>query len=89
MDVRVSEFAVAEAKAKFSELIGRAEQGEEIVIKRHGEPVAKLVPVGETENQAIERRRRARLEYETWLLEHGPTLGPGITIKELIDEGRR
>ena len=33
---------VAEAKNKLSELIERAEHGEEIVITRHGKPVVKL-----------------------------------------------
>jgi prevent-host-death family protein len=35
---------VHEAKAKFSEMIRRAEQGEEIIITSHGTPVAKIVP---------------------------------------------
>lgn len=33
----------AEAKAKFSELLKRAEAGEEISLTRHGKVVAKLV----------------------------------------------
>jgi prevent-host-death family protein len=34
-----------EAKTKLSQLVARAESGEEIVIARHGKPVARLVPV--------------------------------------------
>jgi antitoxin (DNA-binding transcriptional repressor) of toxin-antitoxin stability system len=34
--------SVAEAKAKFSELLKRAEAGEEIVVTRHGKPVATI-----------------------------------------------
>jgi prevent-host-death family protein len=34
--------SVAEAKAQLSELINRAESGEQIVITRHGRPVAQL-----------------------------------------------
>ena len=34
--------SVAEAKAKLSELLDKVEAGEEIVITRHGKPVAKL-----------------------------------------------
>ena len=34
-----------EAKTKLSQLVERAEAGEEIVIARHGTPVARLVPV--------------------------------------------
>ena len=87
MDMPVREFAVADAKARFSELIARAEAGEEIVIKRHGAPVAKLVAVAP--KMSVEERRRKRLEYEAWLMEHGPTLGPDLTTKDLINEGRR
>jgi prevent-host-death family protein len=40
----MSEVGSFEAKNKFSALLDRAEHGEEIVITRHGRPVAKLVP---------------------------------------------
>ncbi len=36
--------SIAEAKAKFSELIKRAEAGEEILVTRHGKVVARVVP---------------------------------------------
>jgi prevent-host-death family protein len=35
-------YSVADAKNNLSELIARAERGEEVVITRHGSPVAKL-----------------------------------------------
>jgi prevent-host-death family protein len=34
---------IAEAKAKLSQLVDLAERGEEVVIARHGRPVAKIV----------------------------------------------
>ncbi len=34
----------ADAKARFSELLDRVEQGETIVITRHGKPIARIVP---------------------------------------------
>jgi prevent-host-death family protein len=34
-----------EAKTKLSQLVERAQSGEEIVIARNGKPVARLVPV--------------------------------------------
>jgi prevent-host-death family protein len=37
---------VQEAKTRLSELLARAERGEEVVIARSGTPVARLVPVG-------------------------------------------
>lgn len=37
-----------EAKTKLSQLVRRAESGEDIVIARNGKPVARLVPVAGT-----------------------------------------
>jgi prevent-host-death family protein len=37
--------SVAEAKANLSELLRRAEAGEEILVARNGHPVARLSPV--------------------------------------------
>lgn len=34
-----------EAKTHLSELIARAERGEEVIITRHNKPVAKIVPI--------------------------------------------
>lgn len=36
---------LADAKARLSELVGRAEAGEDIQISRRGKPAVKLVPV--------------------------------------------
>ena len=44
---------VSEFRAHLAEMIGRAERGEEVVISRGTQPVAKLVP--------LDRRRRRRL----------------------------
>ena len=40
-------YKVAEARARFSELLSRAQKGEEVVITRGGMPVARLAPVRE------------------------------------------
>jgi prevent-host-death family protein len=36
---------LARAKARLSELLDKAEAGEEVVITRHGRPVAQLAPI--------------------------------------------
>ncbi len=87
MDARVTEFAAADAKARFAELLGRAEAGEEITIRRHGAPVAKLVPI--SAKLAVDARRQRRLEFEAWRDGSGPTLGTDLSLKDLIDGGRR
>jgi len=38
-------YNVHEAKSSLSKLLERVEEGEEVVIARHGTPVARLVPV--------------------------------------------
>ena len=48
-----------EAKTHLSELIARAERGEEVVITRHNKPVAKLVPVSDRPPFDPEKRRQA------------------------------
>ena len=45
-----------EAKTHLSELIARAERGEEVVITRHNKPVAKLVPMPAAAPDARARR---------------------------------
>jgi prevent-host-death family protein len=89
MDIRVTEFAASEAKARFSEMLGRAEAGEVITIRKHGKVVARLMPPGSDEEAEIARRRKSRLEFIAWRRLHGPTLGPNLTTKQLIEEGRR
>ena len=72
-----------EAKTHFASLLERAARGEEIVITRHGTPVAKLVPLS-ADNR--ERRREAIRRLKEF--SKGQTLG-NLTIRELRDEGRR
>lgn len=43
----------AEAKAKFSALIAKAERGEEVIIARRGKPVARLLP--KTDKKQVDR----------------------------------
>lgn len=71
-----------EAKTRFSELLERAEKGEQITITRRGVPVAVLGPL------PSKRRKGKSLVEEFRALRKGVTLG-GITIRQLIEEGRR
>jgi prevent-host-death family protein len=76
--------SVSEAKAKFSELLDEVEQGETIVITRHGKVVAQLSP-----NEDM-RRQKAR-EAIKGILELRKT-APRATVEEILqwrDEGRR
>jgi prevent-host-death family protein len=88
----IREVGAFEAKNTLGSLLDRVEQGEEIVITRHGKPVARLVPnVGKTDQDqgraAFERlRERARqLAREN----PGQPAFDWEEIKKLRDEGRR
>ena len=54
-----------EAKTHLSELVARAEAGEEVIITRHNKPVAKLVPIGEVPQFDVKQRRAAIARLET------------------------
>jgi prevent-host-death family protein len=49
---------VSEAKGQLTDLVRRAEAGEEVVLTRHGHPVARLVPATVRESGNREYRRR-------------------------------
>jgi len=38
---------IAEAKAQLSQLAARASRGEEIILSRHGQPIARIVPLAD------------------------------------------
>jgi len=72
-----------EAKQKLSELVERASEGEQIGITRRGKLAAVIAPVGAdmsvAEAFAEIDRLRTRIK----------PLPKGMTIKDLIEEGRR
>jgi prevent-host-death family protein len=72
-----------DAKTHLNELLQRASKGETIRITRRGVPVAKLVPPDDGEKEDARNLVEAIRQLRT-----GATLGD-ITIRELIDDGRR
>ena len=49
---------VSEAKGQLTELVRRAEAGEEVIITRHGHPAVQLAPVHMRKAEDKEYRRR-------------------------------
>jgi prevent-host-death family protein len=72
-----------EAKQKLSELVERASEGEEIGITRRGKLAAVIAParVDKTLEEAFAEIDRIRARVKP--------LPKGMTIKDLIEEGRR
>ncbi len=72
-----------EAKTHLPEILGQIANGERITITKHGVPVAMLVPAQPA------RKTNPRLVIEELrMFRKGHTLG-GISLRELIEEGRR
>ncbi|HEX3862788.1 MAG TPA: type II toxin-antitoxin system prevent-host-death family antitoxin [Stellaceae bacterium] len=72
-----------EAKTHLSSLLDRVAGGEEVVITKHGKPVARLVGVTVRDQAKIDDVVERLKEFRK-----GTTLG-GLSWKELRDEGRR
>jgi prevent-host-death family protein len=71
-----------EAKTHLSTLLDRVAAGEEVVITKHGRPVARLIGA-----QNIDRARVNDAFEKLKALRKGTTLG-GLSWKALRDEGR-
>ena len=74
-----------EAKTHFSQILEKAEQGEDFVITKRGKPVAKIIPFRQepemTFKEAVEQLKEMRKFYRG---------KPGdFNIREAIEEGRR
>jgi prevent-host-death family protein len=77
-----------DAKTRWSELLDRVEKGEQIVITRHGRPVARLIPEPGTDRTVA----RAAVGRLVALGEQLAARGINLTdadIRALREEGRR
>jgi prevent-host-death family protein len=72
-----------EAKTHLSALLERVAAGEEVVITKHGKPIARLTGASD-----IDQPRRDEAFAKLKALRGGTTLG-GLSWKDLRDEGRR
>jgi prevent-host-death family protein len=72
-----------EAKTHLSSLLERAAAGEDVIITKHGKPLARLT--GATDLEVV---RRSDAFERLKLARKGVTLG-GLSWQDLRDEGRR
>ena len=73
-----------DARTHFSELLDQVARGKKILITRRGKPAAVLSP------PPVEAAKDVRQVLgEIKALRRGNTLGEGLSIRDLIDEGRR
>jgi prevent-host-death family protein len=86
----MKEVAVYEAKTRLSELLAEVEKGEQFVITRRGEAIARLVsaaPAVAKRSQALAQRQRvANVFDDLKRLRAGTTLG--MPLRQAIEHGR-
>jgi prevent-host-death family protein len=80
----MKEVGAFEAKNRLGTLLDWVEAGEEVVITRHGRPVARLVSAVGTFDRVAARRVADEIVADS----QGLGLG-GATLRELITEGRK
>ncbi len=81
--------SAAQFPCESADLLRRAVEGEEIIITEQGQPVAKLVSI-EHAQPDDERTAQAQAAIARIIeLRKGNILGPDLSIRDLIDEGRR
>lgn len=65
---RIMQISVTDAKTQLTELVRRAEAGDEVVLTRHGQPAVRLVPIRARPDAAT---RRALLDAVRAKAGHG------------------
>lgn len=74
-----------EAKTHLPRLLSQVEKGETITITKRGRPIARIIPAADdTEGAAAIVE-----EMLAFRDQHGPVLGNDLSVRELIEEGRR
>ncbi len=76
---------IFEAKRRLSELVDRAGRGEEIVITRRGQPVARLL----SPEAAVAYVQAGGLAERLRRTPSAHALGGGVSLRELKEENRR
>ncbi|MGH8673652.1 MAG: type II toxin-antitoxin system Phd/YefM family antitoxin [Burkholderiales bacterium] len=77
------DIGIYEAKSRLSQLVEKAEAGEEIILTRRGRPVAKIIQVG-----APARGGRALLLREIRKLARRVKIPGAVDIRDVLAEGR-
>lgn len=58
------QISVSDAKAQLTDLVRRAEAGDDVVLTRHGQPTARLVAIKSVGDRAARRRLMETLRRE-------------------------
>ena len=72
-----------ELKTHLSEVLDDVEHGQTVVVTRHGRPIARISP------DAADQRQQVNQAVQSLLAFPRTPLPKGVTIRKLIEEGRR
>lgn len=75
-----------EARTHFSKLLDDVVKGKKVLITRRGKPAALISPPPTEDRREVREVVREMLASRD---REGPTLGGRVTIRELINQGRR
>ena len=75
-----------EARTHLSEVLDHVAKGKKVLITRRGKPAAVIGPPSKQGQRDVRQVVREMLAFRD---REGPTLGDQVTIRELIEEGRR
>ncbi len=79
-------FGAFEAKTHFSEILGDVINGEKFIITKHGVQVAMIIPFTQKEEGVDSVQDAIRAIKK---LRKGITLGKKLSIRKMIEEGRK
>ena len=82
----MKQYGAFEAKTHFSELLVDVMNGEKLVITKHGVQVAMIIPFTREETGSDPVRNAIRALKK---LRKGITLGKNLSIRKMIEEGRK
>jgi prevent-host-death family protein len=75
-----------EARTHLSELLDHVAKGKKVLITRRGKPAALISPPPKQDQQDVRQVVQEMLAFRN---REGPTLDGKVTVRELIEEGRR
>lgn len=79
-------YGAFEAKTHFSEILSDVVNGDKVIITKHGVQVAMIVPFNK-EIEGVDPVTDAIRTLKN--LKKGITLGKNLTVRELLEEGRK
>lgn len=82
----MKQFGAFEAKTHFSELLGGVINGDKFIITKHGVQVAMIIPFTKQE-EGIDPVKDAIRALKK--LRKGITLGKNLSVRKMIEEGRK